>query len=57
LNRIEAAQYLELAPQTLDTWRSLGKGPRCVTVGRKVRYRVADRQEWLDSQVIESTSG
>ena len=44
----EAADYLRLARGTLYNWRHLGRGPRCVSAGRSVRYRRSDLDAWLD---------
>jgi len=55
LNSEEASQYLGLKKQTLEVWRILGKGPRFIRAGRVVRYRASDIQDWLDSNLIQST--
>jgi predicted DNA-binding transcriptional regulator AlpA len=36
--------------------RLTGGGPRFIRVGRLVRYRRADVEEWLDSRTVTSTS-
>ena len=41
LNTPEAAKYLGLRPGTLEIWRSLGKGPRYLKIGRRVVYELA----------------
>lgn len=46
----EAAVYLDLAPQTLVNWRSLGEGPPYVKLGRRVRYDVRKLDRWLEKQ-------
>lgn len=43
----EAAAWLGMSPRTLSDWRIAGTGPRFVKIGRLVRYRVADLQEWV----------
>ncbi len=43
----EAAAWLQVAPRTLEDWRTAGAGPRFVKIGRLVRYRVSDLQEWV----------
>jgi predicted DNA-binding transcriptional regulator AlpA len=51
-----AAQHLGgLAVPTLNTWRTLGKGPKFVRVGRLIRYRVSDLDAWLESRTVNST--
>lgn len=47
LSTNQLAERLGLSPGTLANWRSLGKGPRWVKVGRSVRYRSADVFEWM----------
>lgn len=56
LTEQEAAQYLKIAPGTLQVWRSTGRySLPFVKVGHKVRYRVADLNAWIDSR--ERASG
>jgi hypothetical protein len=51
-----AARYLELAVITLAKYRVSGTGPRYFKIGRNVRYRIADLDEWLDRHARLSTS-
>lgn len=37
-------------PSTLEVWRSLGRGPRYLKLGRSVRYRKRDVERWLAEQ-------
>ena len=55
LDTTEAARYTGLKKSTLDQWRSRGEGPKFVKLGRAVRYRRADLDEWIDSRVQQST--
>ncbi|MBZ5640604.1 MAG: AlpA family phage regulatory protein [Acidobacteriia bacterium] len=51
-----AAEYLGLAPCTLEKRRLTGDGPRFVRLGgRAVGYDVGDLDAWLDQQRGEST--
>lgn len=51
LSEREAAAVLDVAPGTLSVWRSTGRYPiPFVKVGRKVRYRQADLEKWLESR-------
>lgn len=52
----EAARHLGLAVSTLEKLRVSGGGPRFVKMGRAVRYRIADLEEYLAERVVESTS-
>lgn len=51
LNEDEAADYLELSPETLRTWRSRGKGPRYLKLeGRTIRYTLSELNAYLARQ-------
>ncbi|WP_430869263.1 helix-turn-helix transcriptional regulator [Demequina aurantiaca] len=41
---------LGVPEQTLYGWRTQGKGPRGIRLGRHLRYRAQDVESWLDSQ-------
>lgn len=51
-----AAQLLGLSPRTLEKWRGTGGGPIFVKLGRRVAYRLADVERWIESQRRRSTS-
>ena len=51
----ELAEQLKVKPRTLLDWRSTGRGPKFIRVGRAVRYRESDIDDWLRSQ--ESSDG
>lgn len=56
-NTPEAANYVRLAPVTLERFRLTGEGPKFLKLGKKtVRYRKSDLDEWLASRVVASTS-
>jgi excisionase family DNA binding protein len=46
----EAAAWLGVQPKTLYEWRRLGKGPVATPVGRLVKYRADDLDDWLSRQ-------
>jgi len=46
----DVAQMLGIPVRTLYWWRTTGKGPRGIRVGRWVRYRRADVEAWLEQQ-------
>ena len=53
LKRAEAAEYMGLQPQTLAVWVTRQvNGPPYVKIGRSVRYRKSDLDEWLQSQTV-----
>ena len=47
---VQVADYLQKPEKTLAEWRYRGIGPRYLTIGRDVRYRWSDVEEWLASQ-------
>ena len=53
---IEAAQHVRLSKPTLERLRLTGDGPSFLKLGRAVRYRKADLDEWLASRLVRSTS-
>ena len=50
-----AAEYLTLSKQTLETWRTQGRGPKYLKIGRSVVYRRSDLDEWANTQARQST--
>lgn len=50
LSTEELADYLGVTVATLYEWRTKGKGPRAVRVGRNLKFRPADVDRWLDQQ-------
>lgn len=48
----EVAASLEVTEHTLAMWRSEGKGPKFVRLGRGIFYRRSDVQEWIDASVV-----
>jgi excisionase family DNA binding protein len=53
VTRRQAAEVLGLRPQTLAAWSMTGKyGLPVVKVGRSVRYRLSDLEQWLASRTI-----
>ncbi len=55
LNTPEAAKYLGLRPGTLEIWRSLGKGPRYLKIGRRVVYELADIDAYAKAHAVETS--
>jgi excisionase family DNA binding protein len=49
----ELADYLSIPVKTVYRWRLTGVGPRGAKVGRYVRFRRADVDEWLEGQLQE----
>jgi len=58
LTRDEAAELLGIAVQTLALWHSTGRyNLPCIKVGRLVRYRRADIEEWLRERTGVKSKG
>jgi len=55
LDEKQAAEVLTVEPGTLSVWRSTGRYKiPFVKVGRRVRYRRADLDAWLESRTRTS---
>lgn len=52
----DAADVLRVHIRTLERWRQTGEGPRYVKLGRRVGYRRAELEAWLDANLTSSTS-
>lgn len=50
IHKAEAAERYCVPLRTLDRWRYLGVGPVSFKVGKRVVYRVADWDTWLQEQ-------
>lgn len=48
-----AAKVLGVAVQTMRNWRHLSKGPIYVKLGRAVRYRMEDLENYIQSRKID----
>lgn len=53
----ESAKYLKSNARTLERWRTEGNGPRYVKVGRRVHYRRAALDAWIEQQERSHTAG
>jgi predicted DNA-binding transcriptional regulator AlpA len=56
LSQAQAADLLHLSPRTLERLRVTGRGPKFCKLGRRVAYREADLEAWINSRVRSSTS-
>jgi len=50
LTTTEVAERLRTPIATLRYWRHIGTGPPSARLGRRVLYREADVNKWLDDQ-------
>lgn len=55
LDSKEAAHILKLSPQTLNNWRTQGRGPAFRKAGRKVIYARSDIDAWMDANKFNNT--
>lgn len=46
----QLAAYLETSVSALSQYRALGIGPVYLKIGRLVRYRMSDVNEWLQQK-------
>jgi excisionase family DNA binding protein len=44
------ASMLKIPRQTLYSWRTRGDGPPGIKLGKHIRYRRRDVEEWLDAR-------
>jgi excisionase family DNA binding protein len=51
----DLADYLGVSITTLYQWRYRQQGPTGFRVGRHVRYRWADVQEWIEDQLQDTS--
>jgi excisionase family DNA binding protein len=56
LSTEEAARQLGVTPGTLTVWRATRRYPlRFIKVGRKVRYRASDLEDFLEARTQSGT--
>jgi hypothetical protein len=53
----QVAELTSLSPNGLAQLRFTGRGPTFLKLGRQIRYRPADVQEWLDASVRVRSDG
>jgi hypothetical protein len=56
LTTIQAAEFLNVKPATLEQWRWRGVGPVFCKLNRACRYRLSDLQKYLEDAVRTSTT-
>jgi hypothetical protein len=58
IDRAAAAQYLGVSPGTLANWQSTGfrRVPH-VKIGKRVKYRVADLDRFIESNLVDPLPG
>ncbi|WP_374208193.1 helix-turn-helix transcriptional regulator [Aeromicrobium sp. CnD17-E] len=48
----EVADLLGVSPEALRVWRHRGEGPRAFKYARRVMYRAADVEQWLETKAV-----
>lgn len=61
LTNAEAAARIGIKPNTLEIWRTKGKGPKFIkldphSLRSPIRYRAVDIDEWLEARFCTNTS-
>lgn len=51
LTQYDVSIILGVSVKTLECWRSKGRGPRFVKVGKLARYRKCDLKEYIEALV------
>jgi DNA-binding transcriptional MerR regulator len=46
----QLAEKLKTSVNTVRYWRTIGYGPKSARIGRRVMYRRADVEAWIDAQ-------
>jgi len=58
LKEAEAAEFLNVQPQTMRNWRCVGEGPPHIRLGRRaIRYLAEDLQKWAIAQRVNPKHG
>jgi Helix-turn-helix domain len=53
LTEAEVSGIMKCTKAALRRWRREGRGPRFLRIGRLIRYRVSDLEEFLDKHASE----
>lgn len=56
IDEIEASARIGVPVSSLQKMRMRGNGPAFAKIGQRVRYRVADLQDFVDAHLVRSTS-
>ena len=51
LNQVQLARRWNNSPRTLERWRWLGQGPRYLTIGGRIVYRLEDIEAYEAAQL------
>jgi excisionase family DNA binding protein len=50
----EFAEREGVPVRTVYWWNQTGKAPRRMKIGRNIRYRLADVEQWEKTQIVEA---
>jgi excisionase family DNA binding protein len=53
----EVAARYSIPKATLRFWRHKGEGPPAAVIGRRLLYREADCEAWIEQQFTANTAG
>ena len=56
LSATDAAEYLGVSPATLAKWRVSGGGPQYIKLGRRVRYKRSELDDYASRRTYPHTS-
>lgn len=56
LRQKDVAKRLAVAEATLEAWRVRGGGPAFIKLGKAVRYRMCDLDDFIESRLRKNTS-
>ena len=57
LSAQDLAEFLDVPVATIYAWRYRRQGPPGLRVGKHLRYRRADVDEWIDRRIEDSKRG
>ena len=49
----EVAEYLRISESLINSYRAEGIGPVYLKMGKLVRYRLEDVEEWMSKQAVK----
>lgn len=55
LHMDEVAEQTGIPVETLRTWRKQGVGPKGARIGKRVMYRAADVEAWIEQQFADAS--
>ncbi|MGE3512697.1 MAG: helix-turn-helix transcriptional regulator [Vicinamibacterales bacterium] len=54
LDEADASNYINYSRAALRVWRRQSRGPAFIQVGRSIRYRRGDLDDWLSAHRVET---